>query len=45
MHDLTSLTLENALAHHRGEARHVAHQFDALTSTQKQHVIAFLKSL
>jgi CxxC motif-containing protein (DUF1111 family) len=45
MHDLTSLTLENAIGRHKGEARDVAHQFQALTSTQKQQVIAFLKSL
>jgi CxxC motif-containing protein (DUF1111 family) len=45
MHDLTSLTLEHAIARHKGEARHVAHQFEALTSTQKQQVLAFLKSL
>jgi CxxC motif-containing protein (DUF1111 family) len=45
MHDLTSLTLENAITRHEGEARHVVRQFDALTSAQKQQVIAFLKSL
>jgi CxxC motif-containing protein (DUF1111 family) len=45
MHDLTSLTLENAIARHKGEAGQVSHQFDALTSAQKQQVIAFLNSL
>jgi CxxC motif-containing protein (DUF1111 family) len=45
MHDLTSLTLENAIARHKGEARQVTHHFSALTSTQKQQLIAFLKSL
>jgi CxxC motif-containing protein (DUF1111 family) len=45
MHDLTSLTLEAAIARHKGEARGVTHKFNALTSTQQQQLITFLKSL
>jgi CxxC motif-containing protein (DUF1111 family) len=45
MHDLTSLTLEDAIARHKGEARRVTHHFNALTSTQRQQLITFLKSL
>jgi CxxC motif-containing protein (DUF1111 family) len=45
MHDLASLTLQDAIARHRGEARGVAHKFHALTATQRQQVIAFLNSL
>jgi CxxC motif-containing protein (DUF1111 family) len=45
MHDLASLTLENAIARHKGEARRVTHNFNALTSTQRQQVIVFLNSL
>jgi CxxC motif-containing protein (DUF1111 family) len=45
MHDLASLTLEDAIARHKGEARHVTHQFNALTSAQQQQLIVFLKSL
>lgn len=45
MHDLRSLTLEDAIARHRGEARQVSRDFNALTSSQRLQVIAFLKSL
>ena len=45
MHDLASLTLEDAIRRHRGEALHVEHGFRNLTSTQKQQLITFLKSL
>ena len=45
MHDLGSMTLEQAIARHKGEARQVRQAFDALTSTQRQQVIAFLMSL
>ncbi|MBV8844512.1 MAG: hypothetical protein JO307_17025 [Bryobacterales bacterium] len=45
MHDLTSLTLERAIARHAGEARHVAKQFRGLTASDKSALIAFLKSL
>jgi len=45
MHDLTSLTLEDAIRRHRGEALHVERQFRNLTATDKQKVITFLNSL
>jgi CxxC motif-containing protein (DUF1111 family) len=45
MHDLASLTLQDAIARHRGEARGVIRKFNALTATQRQQVIAFLNSL
>ena len=45
MHDLASLTLQDAIARHKGEARGVLHKFNALTATQRQQVIAFLNSL
>lgn len=45
MHDLSSLTLEDAIGRHRGEARHVTHQFHALPAVQRDQVITFLKSL
>jgi CxxC motif-containing protein (DUF1111 family) len=44
-HDLASLTLEDAIYRHRGEARRVAHDFRALPSVQQQQLIRFLKSL
>jgi CxxC motif-containing protein (DUF1111 family) len=45
MHDLKSLTLELAIARHKGEARKVTQQFNALTVSQRQQVITFLTSL
>jgi Di-haem oxidoreductase, putative peroxidase len=45
MHDLKSLTLEDAIERHRGEAEHVAHRFRELSPTEKQQVITFLNSL
>jgi len=45
MHDLQSLTLPEAISRHKGEARHVTQGFKALTSTQQQQVLTFLKSL
>jgi CxxC motif-containing protein (DUF1111 family) len=45
MHDLTSLTLESAIRRHKGEAKHIEQGFRALTNTQQQQLITFLKSL
>jgi predicted outer membrane repeat protein len=45
MHDLTSLTLEDAIRRHRGEARTAERQFRNLPDTEKQRLIMFLKSL
>ena len=45
MHDLKSLSLENAIERHRGEAESVEHGFDELSPQEKQQVLAFLNSL
>jgi CxxC motif-containing protein (DUF1111 family) len=45
MHDLTSLTLEDAIDRHGGEAEHVTRLFHQLTPAQKQELITFLSSL
>jgi CxxC motif-containing protein (DUF1111 family) len=45
MHDLTSLTLESAIARHGGEAKHVERSFRGLTASEKLALITFLKSL
>jgi CxxC motif-containing protein (DUF1111 family) len=45
MHDLKSMTVENAIQRHGGEARHVERRFDELTPREKQELIAFLNSL
>jgi CxxC motif-containing protein (DUF1111 family) len=45
MHDLRSLTLENAIERHQGEAEHVTREFRELTETQRQQLISFLESL
>jgi CxxC motif-containing protein (DUF1111 family) len=45
MHDLKSLTLENAIDRHEGEAGQVQHHFSVLTPAEKQQILAFLNSL
>jgi CxxC motif-containing protein (DUF1111 family) len=45
MHDLASLTLEDAIERHKGEAQHVTHRFRSLTEAQKQQLFVFLNSL
>jgi CxxC motif-containing protein (DUF1111 family) len=45
MHDLKSLSLENAIERHQGEAEFVEHRFDRLTPAEKQQLLTFLKSL
>jgi CxxC motif-containing protein (DUF1111 family) len=45
MHDLKSLTLENAIERHQGEAEHVERRFDELSPTEKQQLFTFLNSL
>jgi CxxC motif-containing protein (DUF1111 family) len=45
MHDLRSLTLENAIERHQGEAEHVTREFRELTEIQRQQLISFLESL
>ena len=45
MHDLRSLTLEDAIHRHAGEALHVERQFRDLTASERQQLVTFLKSL
>ena len=45
MHDLESLTLQDAIKRHGGEASHVVHQFNHLTPVEQQQLITFLQSL
>lgn len=45
MHDLESLTLEDAIARHKSEAAHVAHRFRKLNSEEQQQLLTFLRSL
>jgi CxxC motif-containing protein (DUF1111 family) len=45
MHDLKSLTLENAIERHKGEAEEVTERFFDLTEAQKQQLFTFLNSL
>ena len=45
MHDLLSLTLENAIERHRGEAELASRRFGELSSDDKQDILTFLNSL
>jgi CxxC motif-containing protein (DUF1111 family) len=45
MHDLRSLSLENAIERHLGEAEHVSRRFRELSRTEQQAIISFLESL
>jgi CxxC motif-containing protein (DUF1111 family) len=45
MHDLGSLTLEDAIERHQGEAEHVTSRFLGLSDAQKQQLFTFLNSL
>jgi CxxC motif-containing protein (DUF1111 family) len=45
MHDLASLTLEDAILRHQHEAAHVTRAFSQMTAAEQQQLIAFLKSL
>jgi len=45
MHDLASLTLDQAIQRHEGEARDAARRFRELTDEEKRQIIAFLQSL
>src|SRR5579871_5084759 len=45
MHDLGSLSLENAIARHDGEAHDAAENFDELSPQERGALIVFLKSL
>jgi CxxC motif-containing protein (DUF1111 family) len=45
MHDLKSLSLENAIERHEGEAREASHRFRQLSPEERAALIAFLNSL
>jgi CxxC motif-containing protein (DUF1111 family) len=45
MHDLRSLTLQNAIERHRGEAEHAVRGFQRLAEAEKQQLISFLETL
>jgi CxxC motif-containing protein (DUF1111 family) len=45
MHDLQSLTLENAIDRHGGEAAEVRDQFHRLSESEKEELFRFLNSL
>jgi CxxC motif-containing protein (DUF1111 family) len=45
MHDLKSLTLDDAIGRHGGEAAHVRHRFRELAPAERQALIVFLESL
>jgi CxxC motif-containing protein (DUF1111 family) len=45
MHDLESLTLDDAIRRHKGEAEHVTAKFRRLTAAQQQQLLTFLRSL
>ena len=45
MHDLKSLSLENAIERHKGEAREAERRFDELSPKERAALFAFLNSL
>ena len=45
MHDLASLSLENAISRHEGEAREPARRFRELSPEEKNALITFLRTL
>lgn len=45
MHDLESLSLENAIERHKGEANQAERGFDELTPQERAALLTFLKSL
>jgi CxxC motif-containing protein (DUF1111 family) len=45
MHDLQSLSLEDAIGRHKGEAGNAARRFDELTPQERASLITFLNSL
>jgi CxxC motif-containing protein (DUF1111 family) len=45
MHDLKSLTLENAIMRHKGEGQEVSERFRKLTTEEQQQLLTFLNSL
>jgi CxxC motif-containing protein (DUF1111 family) len=45
MHDLTSLSFDDAIARHRGEARNVTQRYRALSPDDQRRLKVFLSSL
>ena len=45
MHDGMSLTIDDAIRRHNGQAEGVRLKYEALSSDQKTQLLAFLKSL
>jgi len=45
MHDLNSLTPDDAIRRHKGEAGHVTERYRNLSANQQQQLLTFLKSL
>jgi CxxC motif-containing protein (DUF1111 family) len=45
LHDLKSLSIEEAIERHRGEADDVARHFRELNSREQQQLLTFLNSL
>jgi CxxC motif-containing protein (DUF1111 family) len=45
MHDLKSLSLDDAIQRHKGEASRVERRFDELSPTERDALLTFLKSL
>src|SRR4029077_17505577 len=45
MHDFESLSLEDAIRRHRGDARQVTERFRDLSPVEKQQLIVFLNTL
>jgi CxxC motif-containing protein (DUF1111 family) len=45
MHDLRSLSLENAIVRHEGEAREAARRFGQLSPEDREALITFLRTL
>ena len=45
MHDLESLSVEQAIQRHSGEARAVTRRFRDLTDQEKEQLLIFLQSL
>ena len=45
MHDGATLTFQDAIARHGGEATFVTNNYLALSATQRTQILAFLKSL
>jgi CxxC motif-containing protein (DUF1111 family) len=45
MHDLRSLSLEDAIARHEGEAREPAKRFTELSPEERQVLLTFLNTL